>query len=127
MYKLLPHPADIKLRITAEDLFSLLQSSLEAINFYLKPKLKTTKFQKIILKEKVDLNVISLIDFLNRILSLIYIKKKIFIIKKLDKDRIILKALPIEKLEKEIKAITYHQAKLFKRGKNFIFEFIIDV
>ncbi|GIW66296.1 MAG: hypothetical protein KatS3mg095_0194 [Candidatus Parcubacteria bacterium] len=134
MFKILPHTADIKFKVEAKNFLDLFRNSLNAINFYLKPRhKKKTKFFVLNINKDItpDNKTDILIDFLNEILSLTYIKKMIFKIKKIEIENGVLKITLIgnryQGLEKEIKSITYHQAKLYEKNNNFIFEFIIDV
>ncbi len=128
MYKFLPHTADIKFKIISKDFFNLVKESLKAINFYLKPKIiKNQKPKKVILKRELTENINSLIDFLNEILALTYTQKMVFSLIKIDKKEIHLLGYAFEKLKKEIKAFTYHQAQLGKEENKITFEFIADI
>lgn len=128
MYEILPHTADIKFRVTSKNLFGILRDSLKVINFYLKPKIiKTKRSKKLTFFLKIDYNSEILIDFLNKILFLIYTKKYVFELDKINKNKIILRGFPYKSLEREIKAITYHQNRLIKEKNKVIFEFIVDV
>jgi SHS2 domain-containing protein len=138
MYKILPHTADIKFQIRGQNLEGIFKNSLTAINKYLQPSLvknKNKKYKKeLIIKLSLkgeNFNIL-IIDFLNEVLSLIYIKKMIFRLKKLKiinncQYQFILEGYPYLNLKKEIKAITYHQAELIKKNRELVFNFIVDV
>lgn len=131
MIEFLKHTADLKIRVSSSTLEGLFKKSLSAINRYLNPTIKKTgKPKEIVIEfEKKDI-LISLIDFLSEMLSKTYIEKRIFSVNEIsfkDKIEIKLKGEEYKNLKREIKAVTYHQAKLKKERNKFIFEFIVDI
>jgi SHS2 domain-containing protein len=133
MFKFLPHTADIRIRISGKTKEKIFIDSLRAINIYLKPVFfRPFIFKKFILKiEKSEKDIDNLIDFLNKILALVYIKKFIFEIEdiKINNKNIIfkLKGRKFKKIKRDIKSVTYHNV-FFAKEKNFyIAEFVIDV
>jgi len=131
MYRFLEHTADFKFQIEEESLEDIFRESLNAINDFINPEIdKESDIEEVvILLEKTKFPDL-LIDFLSEALSLIYVKKRIFTLKEIhinEKLKAILEGKKYKSLQKEIKAITYHQAKLEKVGDKYIAEFIVDV
>jgi len=132
-FEFLPHTADIKIKIYGKNFDEIINNSLLALKSFFKPKLSKQKIVKeieVVNKNEAEL----LIDFLSEVLAQTYIEKAIFIKAKtkIEKNKKIkLKAkitgYKFFKISKDIKAITYHQAKLEKTNNFFIFEFIIDI
>ncbi|GIW65915.1 MAG: hypothetical protein KatS3mg094_434 [Candidatus Parcubacteria bacterium] len=133
MFKVLAHTADIKFKIEANNFEGIIKDSLRAINYYLSPKYKdrTKNLEKNFSKKIENKFNEFLIDFLNEILALTYIKKRIFRIRKINLNNKILKLTLVgysyNSLEREIKSITYHQSKIYKKNNKYFFEFIVDV
>lgn len=130
-YEFLEHTADLKIRVYGRNLKEIINNSLLALNSFLKPKLTSEK-KEIFLEVKNKNLVPLLIDFLSEVLSHIYIEKAIFIKfeeEEISSDKIKgnLEGFVFTSLKKDIKAITYHQANLFKKDDHLIFEFIVDI
>ncbi|MER3406962.1 MAG: hypothetical protein C4278_00815 [Patescibacteria group bacterium] len=130
-FEFLSHTADQKFKIYGKNLKELIINSLLALKSFFKPKLTKSKIEKEI-KIKNEKTEILLIDFLSEVLAQTYIEKAIFT----DFQEKNLNAKLIEgkilgfyfiKLTKDIKAITYHQAKIEKINNLFTFEFIVDI
>lgn len=131
MFKFLKHTADMKIYVEGNSLEEIFKESLKAINSFLGPKIKKSSSRKnieIILPKNNSLEL--LIDFLSEVLAKTYIEKTIFSIKKIflnDYFKANLEGKEFTSLKKEIKAITYHQAKLEKKNGKYIAEFIVDI
>ncbi len=130
-YEFLEHTADLKIKVYGKNLEEIITNSLLALKSFLKPKLTKEKIEKEIEIENQN-QVILLIDFLSEILAQTYIEKAIFTKfekKILEETKIKGKILgfKFQSLTKDIKAITYHQVKLEKINKKFVFEFIVDI
>ncbi len=128
-YQFLPHTADIKIRVYGTNLEEIIGNSLVALKDFLEPK--TTK-QKIEKEIEIEGNGVDLlINFLSEVLAQIYIEKTAFakfngkITENQIKGKVV--GCKFQSLTKDIKAITYHQAKLEKKNNKFVFEFIIDI
>jgi SHS2 domain-containing protein len=131
-FELLSHTADFKFRVYGKDYKEILRNSLLALKNFWSPKLTKEKIE-----EEIEINGLDLIDlfvnFLAEVLALTYIEKAIFQIKNLELNleknflKAKLQGYRFQSLKKDIKAITYHQAKLFKKNNKIIFEFIIDI
>jgi SHS2 domain-containing protein len=132
-FEILSHPADVKFRIYGKNYEEILKNSLLALKSFWSPKLKKGKIEKEIKISGFDL-IDLFISFLSQILSLTYIEKAVFSkikILEFNLENNSLKAkitgYKFESLKKDIKAITYHQAKLEKTKNRIIFEFIVDI
>lgn len=130
-YEFLPHTADLKIRVYGHSFKEIIKNSLLALKDYLGTKLTKEKVEKEIKVQNENERDL-LIDFLSEVLAQIYIEKAIFIEFKEEiltqteiKGKIV--GFKFKNLTKDIKAITYHQAKLEKEKNNLIFEFIVDI
>ena len=128
-YEFLSHTADLRIRVFGKNLAEIINNSLLVLKDFLEPELTQEK-----IKENIEIEgqgVDLLINFLSEVLAQIYIKKTVFekfkgeIGEKKIKGKIF--GFKFKNISKDIKAITYHQAKLEKKDKKFIFEFIIDI
>ncbi len=131
MFKFLRHTADAKIYVESNSIEGIFKDSLEAINKFLGPKIKKgSKIKKIEITLPQSKFPDILIDFLSEVLLKIYIEKAIFKIKEIKFNYFLkanLEGREFESLKKEIKAVTYHQAKLEKIGNKYIAEFIVDI
>ena len=130
-FEFLSHTADFKIRIYGKNLLSLINNTLLAFKSFLAPKLKKRK-KKVKIKVESHDPLSTLIDFFSEVLAKIYIEKTIFIKfhpKILEENKIEgeLEGFEFESLKKDIKGVTYHQAKLEKNKNYLIFEFVIDI
>ncbi len=131
MFKFLKHTADIKIYVEGNSLEEIFKESVEAINSFLKPKIKKNALSKnieIILPKNKQPEL--LIDFLSEVLAKVYIEKLIFVVKEIFINEnlwVKLEGKEFVSLKKEIKAVTYHQAKLEKKNGKYIAEFIVDI
>lgn len=136
-YRVIDHKADIKIKIsgkTAEELFS------EALNGFLhvvikrkKGKIKNFERKEIYL-EGIDMEDL-LVRFLNELIYFVSTKKvpvkieKINLKEKRIEVEILLAPLTAElfEIKTELKAATYHNLKIEKKGGNFHTEVVFDV
>jgi SHS2 domain-containing protein len=130
-FEFLSHTADFKIRIYGKNLLSLINNTLLAFKSFLAPKLKKRK-KKVKIKVEGRDPISTLIDFFSEVLAKTYIEKTIFVKfqpKILEEKKIEgeLEGFEFESLKKDIKSVTYHQAKLEKNKNYLIFEFVIDI
>lgn len=130
-FDFLPHTADFKFKIYGKNLEEIINNSLLALKEFFEPQLTEKKVEKEIEVESID-KISLLVDFLSEVLAKTYIEKVIFtqFEKKILSSKNIkgkISGFVFEKVTKDIKAITYHQARLNKVNSGFVFEFIIDV
>jgi SHS2 domain-containing protein len=115
-FQILPHTADSRLLVQADTLPELFLAALEGMNQILK---KDFSLSAVPVKEKLSLSAADstglLIDFLSRVLSLSLLKQAIF--SQVDFKQISETTLTVEltgssvgHFDKEIKAVTYHEA-----------------
>ncbi len=134
-YKVLPHPADIRLEITASCKEDLFKGALEGMAYIIQPNVS----QKSILKKEqieihsLDINAL-LVDFLNEVLAKSDIYNSVFDNIKIEKltdnyferskkqgsgakrtasyIKGIIEGRNVKEFSKEIKAATYHQLNI---------------
>jgi len=122
-YKILPHIADIKLKVTADSLEELFSGALKGMAeiLTLKKDLTTKQVKKEIKISSIDFSSL-LIDFLSEILTLSDIEDSVFtdinIKKFLDKEiEAEILGFKVRQFKEEIKAATYHRAEIKKNEK----------
>ena len=122
-WQILPHPADSRLLIQAETLPELFSAALEGMNRILK---KDLVFSGMPVKESLNLSAADstnlLIDFLSQVLSLSLLKQAIFSqvdFKPLTATALVadLRGNLVDHFDKEIKAVTYHEAAVRKNAE----------
>lgn len=116
--KILPHTADVEIKVTSETLPGLFLQSLQGLNKMLKPDFHPQQ-KEFAITELIDLTspdtTSLLIDFLSEVLTLSQIHKAIFkkteIIKMSDCELSAkLFGVSVEAFNEDVKAVTYHQA-----------------
>jgi len=122
-YKVLSHPADVRLEIIASCKESLFQGALEGMAYIIKPNASQRGILK---KEQIEIHSLDintlLVDFLNEVLAKSDIYNCIFNkvkIKKLTDNSIkgIIEGRSVKEFSKEIKAATYHQLNITQDKK----------
>jgi len=113
-YRILPHPADIRLEIISSCKEDLFQGALEGMAYILQPDIskKSTLKKEQIEIYSLDINTL-LVDFLNEVLAKSDIYDYIFDkvkIERLTDDCIkgMIEGRSVKEFSKEIKAATYH-------------------
>ncbi len=131
-YEFLPHTADQKIRIYGKNLKEIIKNSLLAIKNFVSPEIKKRKINTAIkIEGSRDIQFL-LIDFLNEVLVQMNVKKAIFTnfkVKNISENLIegTLEGYRVSGFKKDIKAFTYHQAKLEKIDNFLVLEVIIDI
>ena len=129
-YKTLPHPADIKLEITASCKEDIFRGALEGMAYIIQPNVSQ---ESILKKEQIEIHSMDinalLVDFLNEVLAKSDIYNSVFDnikIEKLTDDSIkgIIEGRNVKEFSKEIKAVTYHQLNI-NQDKNGDWKVII--
>jgi SHS2 domain-containing protein len=117
-YKILPHLADIRLKITASCKEDIFKGALEGMAYIIQPNVSQKSVSK---KEQIEIHSLNintlLADFLNEVLAKSDIYNSIFDnikIEKLTDDCIkgIIEGRNIKEFSKEIKAATYHELNI---------------
>jgi SHS2 domain-containing protein len=117
-YEEIDHIADIALRVWGEDFYSLLRHSAQGMYDLMKIKM-TSKSQETIRFQIADETLETmLVDFLSEILYLIEEKKKAFETFSFRKEEgeLVVRATgyQVEQIEKNIKAVTFHDLDVVK-------------
>ena len=135
-YEILEHTADIRIRVKAEDLPALFSRAAAAMFDIIAEKRPGKSARRLELKVVQEAQSIDelFINWLNELLSLASVGRQVFTdfrIDKIDESRVEARvnAEPAEsyKINKEIKAATYHQLQVSKTGDGWKAEVIFDV
>ncbi len=117
-YEILEHKADIKFKITADNLNDLFEGALKGMAdiLVLKEDLTEEKIEKNIKVSSLDLSSL-LVDFLSEILTFSDIEDCVFNEVKINdfknnKIEAKISGFKFKKLKEEIKAVTYHQSRV---------------
>lgn len=114
--KILPHTADLKIKVTADTLSNLFRLALKSMNQVLLPDfIPSRQPLKMKFRIKSPDKTSMLVDFLSEVLSLSHIHKALFVDLVIDKISDCemsgsLKGSPVKAFEEDIKAVTYHEA-----------------
>lgn len=119
-YKFLEHTADLRMLVSGKNLKEIFFSALEGMFAFLKP---AARIDSPLIKRKINLSAPDqtalLVDFLNEVLYLANVNKEYYDkieFKKLKNTELSGKLLgrKIESFQDDIKAVTYHEAKIKK-------------
>jgi len=134
-FQILPHTADIRLRVEADSLKELFLAALEAMNQILKKDFSLPSAPTV--QETISLSALDttslLIDFLSRLLTLSYANQTIFSQAEFSQLkptslRANLWGTKVEKFTEDIKAVTYYEANVVKNKKgNFETLIVFDI
>ena len=136
LFKIIPHTADIRLRVEASSLAELFKVSLEGMNQILKKDLCERKIGS---SETHQIQISShdttslLIDFLSEALTLSHIHGAIFCeveFARLGSDSLSAKLFGVktETFDEDIKAVSYHEAEIVQNGKgNYQTNMVFDI
>jgi SHS2 domain-containing protein len=122
-YQLLPHVADVRLKLEADTLIGLFEAGLAGMNHILNEQF-CRKNPPLTIRQKVTIEAndetLLLIDFLSQVLTLSYRHRTIFCQVKITRlESTLLEAelagAPTTEFEEDIKAVTYHQADVRQR------------
>jgi len=133
-YQITEHTADMRMNVEAQNLRQLFKDSIKGMLNTLKtenPEAKKTTVKRTVAVQSSDITAL-LIDTMNEVLSLAQIHRetypKIFI-RKLSKTAIVaeLEGMKVEKFEKDIKAVTFHEANVEKKEGLWKTTIIFDI
>jgi SHS2 domain-containing protein len=130
-YEILPHTADVRLKVRGETLEELFKQAVLGMNQILsagwQSKVKNQKSKAKIKVKSVDITSL-LIDFLNEILAKSQANKSIYSVLSLKiRDSSLeseIYGFPVSYFTEDIKAVTYHEAEI-KKNEQGNFETII--
>lgn len=136
-FKILEHPADLKIQAFGKDLAEVFINIAEAIagqqiqDLEIK-KLRNLEIEEVVM-ESADLESL-LVDWLSEILYRGEINKKVYtdfeILEFSEKPARIkakIKGIPVEKKDIDIKAVTYHDLEIKKANKHWEAQVIFDI
>jgi SHS2 domain-containing protein len=132
-YKILEHPADIRVQAFGKIKEELFISALKGMSEVLRPKIKD---KNQIIKNRIQVNSINLdnllVDFLSEVLYLTQINKRIYNDIKFFKfsDKGLegeLSGYEIESFGEDIKAVTYHGLKIEKKSGQYQAIILFDI
>jgi len=132
-YKILDHPADIRVQVFGKTKEKLFISALKGMSEILKSEIKD---KNQIIKNRIQVNSINLdnllVDFLSEVLYLTQINKRIYNDIKFFKfsDKGLegeLSGYEIESFGEDIKAVTYHGLKIEKQNNQYQATILFDI
>ena len=118
MYEILPHVADVRVRVSARDLQTVFEDAVEAMFAVLEPTERGSAVERAVRVESADLTAL-LVDFLNEILSLALTRRETY--GRITRFEIDLEMHTVEAglsghrvggFGDDLKAVTYHEAEL---------------
>lgn len=121
-FEILPHTADVRLKVSAASLEELINAALEGMNKIISNEFPKEDFigckEEIIEVSSLDESML-LIDFLSEVLTMTHKNKCIFSVKKLyelsnTKIKAVLNGFKVNGFDEDIKAVTYTEAKVTK-------------
>ncbi len=133
-FELLPHTADLRMKIWGSSLEELFQNALAGFAYIIGSSVERgqeVEPQQVIVETDSPTNL--LIDFLNEVLYLSNVNKAVY--EKLEIEKLIetqlqgvLKGYRVGGFAKDIKAVTYHGAKVKKKENgNLEVEIVFDI
>jgi SHS2 domain-containing protein len=118
-FEILPHTADVRLRLDADTLEELFQAGVEGMSDVLRESFcsgrsSSLAFQRHITLTSVDTTTL-LIDLLSELLTLVHTERVLFchiVVHQLDEQQLdcTVSGDPFATLDEDIKAVTYHEA-----------------
>lgn len=134
-YEILPHTADVRLKVTGETLKDLFEQAVLGMTQILSKTKSELKVKNAKCKIKVDADnpTVLLIDFLSEVLAASYEEKAVFNkaeFEKITENEIIAEVFgtKVDGFDEDIKAVTYHEAKIIKNpGGNFETIIVFDI
>jgi SHS2 domain-containing protein len=131
MIKIESHTADVRIRLHANTLEDLFSEGMKAIYTILQPKGRSRDNKhKMSVKLKGTDDTVFLIDFLNEVLSDSLIHKVVyhkisFFNKSEEFLDIGLEGYPVNSFNKDVKAVTYHEAEILQSKTGILYTCII--
>ncbi len=124
-FEILPHTADVRLKVTGDSLEELFTAALEGMNKIIKNDCGNRSHAEYIEKIKIDSadESMLIIDFLSEVLTLSHKNKVIYCVKtfnKLESNEleIIIEGNKVDGFDEDIKAVTYTEAEIIKNNLN---------
>ncbi|MEW5907737.1 MAG: archease [Patescibacteria group bacterium] len=135
-FEILPHTADIRLKVSGKNLQDLFEQAVLGMAQILKQDISKSYFKyqisKIKIKVKADNETILLIDFLSEVLTASYEEKTVFYkvnFLKITENELDAEIFggKIDSFDEDIKAVTYHEAKIKKINSGYETIIVFDI
>lgn len=130
-FEILPHTADMRIKVWAETLEELFRNALKGVAFYLKPEALglAAKVKQKIKVEAIDINSL-VVEFLSEAISLSDIHNAIFtdaVFKKFGENFLEgeLCGVKVDGFDKDIKAVSYHEVDIKKNPETGFYETVL--
>lgn len=135
-FEILPHTADMRMRVWGKTLEDIFRNALRAVALYLRSDIEelAKSKEKRSLKEKVKVEAVDinslLIEFLSEVVAQSDIHNAVFLdatFKKFGENFLegYLAGLKVDGFEKDIKAISYHEVDIKKNPKTELYETVL--
>jgi len=132
-YQILPHPADLKIKVFGKDKKELFLNALFALGQNQKPEIEKPE-KKVKRKIKIESPDISalLVDFLSEVLYLSQTKKEVYFganFKKFSDQKLEAEIFgkKVERFGEDIKAVTYHGLEIAKKDNLWEATILFDI
>jgi SHS2 domain-containing protein len=130
-YSFLGHTADMRLDVQASTLEELFQGSLRGMCELIGAEEKSCTLQKEVTIRSTDETAL-LIDFLSEVLTACHIERALFTQVEFTSFsphelRGKIWGFPVDHFERDVKAVTYHEAHIEKRDNTFYVRIIFDI
>lgn len=133
-FEILPHTADMRLRVWGKNLSDLFAGALSGVAFYVRPDIEALarsgkKVKQAIRVEAVDISSL-LVEFLSEVVARSDIQNIVFTAVKFGRfgENFLegeLSGVAADGFEKEIKAVSYHEVDIKKNPETGFFETIL--
>lgn len=135
-FEILPHTADMRMRVWGKTLEDIFRNALRAVALYLRSDIEelAKSKEKRSLKERVKVEAVDinslLIEFLSEVVAQSDIHNAVFLdatFKKFGENFLegYLAGLKVDGFEKDIKAISYHEVDIKKNPKTELYETVL--
>lgn len=129
-FEILPHTADMRIKVWGHTLEELFENALRAAAFYLKPDASSkSKIKRTLKINSVDINSL-LVDFLSEAITLSDINNAVFGEVKFEKlgENFLegeLHGVKVDGFDKDIKAVSYHEVDIKKNPETGMYETVL--
>lgn len=131
-YKLIEHPADIKIKVWGQTLKELFRNAALGMTKILKEKVPDGKATRRQIKVEASDQSLLLADFLSQLNTLASIHREVYPkieFKELTRTKLWAYAfgVTVDRFDEEIKAVTYHELKVEKKGGKWQAVILFDI
>ncbi|HUP62960.1 MAG TPA: archease [Thermoanaerobaculia bacterium] len=132
MYELLPHTADIRLRVTAESFEELFADAMHGMYAAMRAHPDGGAVQRVIRVDDSADTTSLLVDFLNEVLARAHVARELFTAVRFT--RLEERSLEAEltgvapaSFDEDVKAVTYHEADVRRDGDRWTTTLVFDI